>query len=582
MTRQDAPSWILSAKETYMLGPIHILERSHRAFACGFASLVILMGTGASCGGTSRETTPSVPEIASAALPHTDLRLLIVTDLMGYLEPCGCTSRPLGGIDRLSAAVREHREGGVPTLFVSAGDLFFDGTSHGVDGPEAVTQELWKAETVADVLSQLGLAAAVPGPLDLRFGIAPFAALRERARFPLLGAGVQLPSQPTHAVDDEGGDVSVLRGHVLETVGTTKVGVVGVTQLEIEGAEIADARLLELAREEVRAVRSEGAEFVIVLARASRRLARRIANELESIDFVVQGGADDAEAHLPARGERAFVLHASHHGQGLLVVDIARSPDTPFTDISAWTRISERDHLLRDAEALRRRIAEWASDSQVAAADLDGQRQRLREMEQRIQDVARAPAVRGSAFDARFVELPFAARRDPEVTAILDRYFRRVNEHNREAFAGLLPRPAPEGRPSYVGTAACESCHAEEVAWWRTTMHGRAYRTLEDVHKEYNLSCVGCHVTGYQQPGGSTVSHVGELRNVGCEACHGPGSMHVASPLEASVNVHRDAPEERCTGCHNREHSDRFHYATYRRMMIAPGHGAPSPSGATP
>ncbi|MGD8605678.1 MAG: hypothetical protein PVH21_00195, partial [Myxococcales bacterium] len=39
-----------------------------------------------------------------------DLRLAIVTDLKGYLEPCGCTSSPLGGIDHLAAQVRKLHE----------------------------------------------------------------------------------------------------------------------------------------------------------------------------------------------------------------------------------------------------------------------------------------------------------------------------------------------------------------------------------------------------------------------------------------------------------------------------------------
>ena len=116
-------------------------------------------------------------------------------------------------------------------------------------------------------------------------------------------------------------------------------------------------------------------------------------------------------------------------------------------------------------------------------------------------------------------------------------------------------------------------CHAEELVWWRTTLHGHAYRTLQDRHKEYNLSCVGCHVTGYNQPGGSTVAHVGPLADVGCENCHGPGSQHVESPTAAAVDVRLDATEDVCLRCHTPEHSDHFDYTIYRRMMITPVHG---------
>lgn len=128
-----------------------------------------------------------------------------------------------------------------------------------------------------------------------------------------------------------------------------------------------------------------------------------------------------------------------------------------------------------------------------------------------------------------------------------------------------------------MGSAACASCHAPQTAWWRGHPHGHAYATLERRHKEYNLDCVSCHVTGYNQPGGSTVTQNlgGALVNVGCESCHGPGAAHVANPRGATPNVVRVVPETTCTGCHNEEHSDAFDYAVYRSRIVVPGHGLP-------
>ena len=81
-------------------------------------------------------------------------------------------------------------------------------------------------------------------------------------------------------------------------------------------------------------------------------------------------------------------------------------------------------------------------------------------------------------------------------------------------------------------------------------------------------------MTGYQEPGGSTVTHVEGLENVGCEVCHGPGSAHVAAPSTASIQ--REAPEALCTACHNEEHSDTFDYETYMQAIVVPGHGRPA------
>jgi hypothetical protein len=158
---------------------------------------------------------------------------------------------------------------------------------------------------------------------------------------------------------------------------------------------------------------------------------------------------------------------------------------------------------------------------------------------------------------------------------MIDGYDARVNEHNERVFADWAPEPAAEGQPHYVGSQTCASCHGAAVRWWRTTQHGNAYATLANQNKNFNLSCVGCHVTGYLRPGGSTVTHVENLQNVGCESCHGPGSMHVESPTGAAVNVRRDPEESTCRGCHTPEHSDRFDFSVYRPLLIAPGHGQP-------
>src|SRR3954467_5460688 len=76
------------------------------------AALIILTGSGGSCSEARHEPpTPTVPEIGAVSLGAPDLRLVVLTDLKGYLEPCGCTSRPLGGLDRLAARLAELRSG---------------------------------------------------------------------------------------------------------------------------------------------------------------------------------------------------------------------------------------------------------------------------------------------------------------------------------------------------------------------------------------------------------------------------------------------------------------------------------------
>ncbi len=553
---------------------------------------------GASCSGsgsTNTTTTPEPDHVRAPELGRPDLRLAVITDLEGYLEPCGCTSRPLGGIDRMAAEIERLRGDGVPTVVVSSGDLLFSaGGDHHVARPGAETQEIWKAETLLDVLARLQLAAAVPGGLDMRFGATTFATLAESARFPLLAAGVSVSVPVTPSAEDAGAPADAaastrtlaLRDRVIVEAGSLHVGIVGVSDMAVAGLTDASVTapedLVARAEESATALRNDGADLVIALVRAPRRTSRRIASQLSNVDFVVEGGLDEVEAHLPSTTDHGVILHAGRQGQHVVVVDIHRRAAgdgeavSGWTDLGAWARDAERARLRAQADELRTRIAEWENDSNVAASDVAEQRARLAEIERDADALIAVPEARGNAFVAQLVELDPDRPRDASITQVLGAYDVRVNDHNRVAFEDWLPTPASEGQPRYVGSETCGGCHAEELAWWRTTMHGNAYQTLVDGHKEYNLSCVGCHVTGYNRPGGSTVSHTGPLQNVGCETCHGPGSQHVASPTGATVNVHREVDEGTCLGCHTPEHSDRFVFVGYRAMMMVPGHGLPS------
>src|SRR5690606_29031718 len=92
-----------------------------------------------------------------------------------------------------------------------------------------------------------------------------------------------------------------------------------------------------------------------------------------------------------------------------------------------------------------------------------------------------------------------------EVGAILAAYDREVGEANL-AYAKANPRPCPkpvEGEAVFVGQASCAGCHPAAQAFWETTSHAKAYETLETANKQHDLSCISCHVTGWDRPGGA-------------------------------------------------------------------------------
>jgi hypothetical protein len=136
--------------------------------------------------------------------------------------------------------------------------------------------------------------------------------------------------------------------------------------------------------------------------------------------------------------------------------------------------------------------------------------------------------------------------------------------------------PAPaKGQAAFVGSAACADCHADTVPVWEASKHHHAWETLEEQGKQFHLNCTGCHVTGWEQPGGvCRLDKVAGREDVGCESCHGPGSLHVEDPSPETIT---GKPGEKvCVTCHNPENSPHFDFATYLPKVLGPGHGQPA------
>ncbi len=116
----------------------------------------------------------------------------------------------------------------------------------------------------------------------------------------------------------------------------------------------------------------------------------------------------------------------------------------------------------------------------------------------------------------------------------------------RETRAALLPTKA-----DYVGSDACQSCHAAEFDTWAKHPHAKAFETLVSRGEEGNAACVSCHTTAYDKAGGfpangSMADHP-DLARVGCESCHGPGGDHV--PPEAAKKGTILALTDKCDSC---------------------------------
>ncbi|MFQ6098655.1 MAG: multiheme c-type cytochrome, partial [Armatimonadota bacterium] len=123
-----------------------------------------------------------------------------------------------------------------------------------------------------------------------------------------------------------------------------------------------------------------------------------------------------------------------------------------------------------------------------------------------------------------------------------------------------------------------------QVQWNLATEEWVAYHASDQPGtKPYN--CGRCHTTGWVETGLGGPHQDGmpgmygtfAEPGIGCEACHGPGSVHVANPKPDNIVV--DTSSEQCGTCHFRDAQHRIeakggfirHHEQYDEMISA-GH----------
>jgi hypothetical protein len=428
-----------------------------------------------------------------------------------------------------------------------------------------------KARFLGEELRRLPFAGSALGEADLAAGVEKVTPPRLVANLASAAGGA--PSDgPTRAVAIEGPGV-------VREAGGIRFGIFGLSDPEVLrrfGLRAEDPS--EAARREGARLRALGAEVVIALVALDRSHARIVART-GAADFVIVGTNPGKGLGRADQVERAFVLAPAEELEhvGRLEVVVRAGPNrASLVDAGGpAAQQAERDEGTRALADLDRDLARWRADT---TADRGFVARKVAERERLAQRVAGlgqgqwSPPSAGSYFVNRLVPLSRALPRDPTLASAMKRLDRAMGQASLRT---ATPPPAAEpGRAAFVGDRSCAKCHQKAAAFWRTTVHARAWKTLVDGGKTLQEDCVSCHVTGFGEVGGSSLGHVERLTAIQCETCHGPGSLHVAAEgLEEPSAVRLETPKSTCERCHNEKHSDTFEYGAYLRDVLGKGHG---------
>jgi len=522
------------------------------------AALLLL----AALGCRKAEAPPQPPTVPS-------VRLYLLSNLAGALEPCGCRKDMLGGMDHAGALIAAGRAEAPQRLLLAAGPTLFQDPQ--LD-PARGDQDRWKAGAIADSLADLQLGAWAPGVNDFAAGASGLSELAGRSHAKLLAANLHTAGVPFASTTSF-------------EVGGYRVGVAGVGASPDADAAAPDASAA--LAEAARSLQTAGAQIRVALVAASRGDGLRLAEKVPGFSVLLlgkaqeAGDANDAPAPPELVGD-TLVVQTSNHLQTLAYVDFfVKGDDFSFQDGMGIQHEERRESLEHRISELDRRIAAWRTEQPPPAERISGAERDRQQLAQELRTVSAPVTVSGSVFRYHLVEVREGAGTESAVAGRMSDYYKRVNTHNREAFQDRKPAPAAEGSAHYVGAETCSHCHNEADTFWHKTQHASAYQTLATQFKEFNLDCVGCHVTGYNRPGGSTVTHVDRLKDVQCEACHGPGSRHSENAGSTELIQRRPEPSV-CRGCHHAPHvADDWSIELAWPHIVGPGHGARSkpPSG---
>jgi hypothetical protein len=142
--------------------------------------------------------------------------------------------------------------------------------------------------------------------------------------------------------------------------------------------------------------------------------------------------------------------------------------------------------------------------------------------------------------------------------------------------------PADVKGSEYAGINKCRMCHLKEYKAWADTKHAMAFaalgkgdaKAIADVAAKLKIqikgsaaktdSCVVCHVVGFKLAGGYPQADSlknANVMNVGCEACHGPGSEHIKAPKETKKNfINAKVGAALCMNCHTKAMTPDFKF----------------------
>jgi hypothetical protein len=428
------------------------------------------IGCGSQTGGDSGDKPPSRLYHDWPGPNQKPLFVLLLSGQQhGYLQPCGCSPIQYGGLERRYNLIQElkKQKGWTNIVALDLGDI----------AQERGPQKTLKYVTSMEALKLLGYAAAGVGRNE---GNLPFIeclanfALNNQPQPPhVLGGNLQ----GDMAKDYPGAERVAFTGGVN---GIPKIGVTSVVDASV-----------------VKGIKDPSVKFDPV---ATALPALLKALETDRQDFKVllfQGTVQEATAAAAVNPGFHVILHESSEEE---------PPEDPtWVNSSMLVSVGHKGRYVG-------LVGVYESNKPGKKYDLYYQ---LRQI--------------GPEY-----KTPIGQDASNPILGELEKYARTVKNDNYLQLYSQNKHPIQLAFPNskYVGSDACKKCHEFAYGVWQKSKHAQAFQTLVNAKRptlrQFDGECVICHVVGFEyNTGYRNDKATPQLKDVGCESCHGPCSEHV-------------------------------------------------------
>jgi len=426
-----------------------------------------------------------------------DLILILSGQMYGYLQKCGCSSPQKGGLERRYNFVESLRARGWEVMGLDVGDvprpLPYTPTSH---------QTLTKYEIAMKAMNLMGYKAVGVGKEELALPL-----LDGLAKYTLQN-GNEYPRMHAANIDnrDEFPGPDNKTSSLTESDTLTSKSGVSVGVMSVAGAEL-------VARGVDRSVKyAPNAGKVVAKALEGWKQGGKGPD----INVLIYQGP--IEWTDPATGKRADAKTAAEGFPDFHIVLCKTPDDSDGPDMP--TVVNDGKTMIVQVGQKGQSVGVVGIYKTPAGTELYYQRVWMTD---------------------QFDTPPGREAANP-VLKLLQQYSDTVRDNDYLSEMARRKKPhvlqAQHKDAAFAGDAQCQTCHEAETAIWQKSKHAHAYDALAVIAsrpsgRNFDGECIVCHTVGYEyQTGYVNEKKTPNLKNVQCESCHGPASLHVAEEFD--------------------------------------------------